>query len=57
MNFSSITENPIVLLTWITAFGMLISLTEATIKIRIEAYANHKRRKRMIDTLYPKKLA
>ena len=36
MNFSSIHENPIVLLTWVTAIGMILSLIEATLKIKIE---------------------
>ena len=57
MNFSTIHENPILFLTWVTAIGMLISLIEATLKIRIENYNNIKRRERMIRNLYPKKLA
>ena len=57
MNFSSIHENPIVLLTWITAIGMILSLIEATIKIKYENYNNIKRRERLIRNLYPKKLA
>jgi len=57
MNFSSINENPIILLSWITAFGMFISLIEATLKIKIENYNNLKKRERFIKSLYPKKLA
>ena len=57
MNFSSINDNPITLLAWVTAFGMFISLIEATLKIKIESYHNFKRRERMIRSLYPKKLA
>ena len=57
MNFSSIHENPIVFLTWVTAIGMILSLIEATLKIKIENYNNVKRRERLIRSLYPKKLA
>ena len=57
MNFSSIHENPIVLLTWVTAIGMILSLIEATIKIKFETYINLKRRERLIRSLYPKRLA
>ena len=57
MNFSSIHENPIVFLTWVTAIGMLLSLIEATLKIKFENYLNIKRRERLIRSLYPKKLA
>ena len=57
MNFSSIHENPIVFLTWVTAIGMILSLIEATLKIKFEIYNNVKRRERLIRNLYPKKLA
>tara|TARA_B100000963_G_scaffold339667_1_gene337588 strand:- start:97 stop:270 length:174 start_codon:yes stop_codon:yes gene_type:complete len=57
MNFSKIHENPVLFLTWVTAIGMLISLIEATLKIRIENYNNIKRRERLVRSLYPKKLA
>jgi len=57
MNFSSIHENPIVFLTWVTAIGMILSLIEATLKIKFENYINIKRRERLIRNLYPKKLA
>ena len=57
MNFSTIHENPIVFLTWVTAIGMILSLIEATLKIKIENYNNEKRRERLIRSLYPKKLA
>ena len=57
MNFHSIHENPIVFLTWVTAIGMILSLIEATLKIKFENYSNIKRRERMIRSLYPKKLA
>jgi len=57
MNFSTIHENPIILLTWVTAIGMLLSLIEATLKIKFENYNNLKRRERLIKNLYPKNLA
>ena len=57
MNFSAIHENPIVFLTWGTAIGMILSLIEATLKIKFENYNNIKRRERLIRNLYPKKLA
>ena len=57
MNFSTIHENPIVFLTWVTAIGMILSLIEATLKIKFENYINIKKRERLIRNLYPKKLA
>ena len=57
MNFSTIHENPFLFLTWVTAIGMLKSLIEATLKIKIESYYNFKKKERMIRSLYPKKLA
>ena len=57
MNFSSIHENPIICLSWVTAIGMILSLIEATLKIKFENYNNTKRRERLIRSLYPKKLA
>ena len=57
MNFSLIHENPILFLTWVTAIGMILSLIEASLKIKFENYNNIKRRERLIRSLYPKKLA
>ena len=57
MNFSSIHENPFVFLTWVTEIGMILSLIEATLKIKFENYNNIKRRERLIRNLYPKNLA
>tara|TARA_Y100000589_G_C26934247_1_gene539640 strand:- start:527 stop:700 length:174 start_codon:yes stop_codon:yes gene_type:complete len=57
MDFSTIHENPVLFFAWVTAIGMLISLVEATLKIKIEHYNNFKKRKRLIESLYPKKLA
>ena len=57
MNFSTIHENPIIFLSWVTAIGMILSLIEATIKIKFEIHNNLKRRERLVRNLYPKKLA
>ena len=57
MNFSTINENPIIFLSWVTAIGMFASLIEATLKIKFESYNNFKRREKLIRNLYPKKLA
>ena len=57
MNFSTIHENPIIFLTWVTAIGMILSLIEATLKIKVENYNNIKKREQLIRNLYPKKLA
>ena len=57
MNFSTIHENPIIFLSWVTAIGMILSLIEATIKIKFEHYINIKRREKLIRSLYPKELA
>ena len=57
MNFSSIHENPVLFLTWVTAIGMILSLIEATLKIKFENYNNLKRRERLVRSLSPKKLA
>ena len=57
MNTLSIHENPIIFLTWVTAIGMILSLIEATLKIKFEYYSNIKRRERLLRNLYPKKLA
>ena len=57
MNFSTIHENPIIFLTWVTAIGMILSLIEATLKVKFENYNNRKIRERLIRNLYPKKLA
>tara|TARA_Y100001978_G_scaffold69738_1_gene62627 strand:+ start:323 stop:496 length:174 start_codon:yes stop_codon:yes gene_type:complete len=57
MDFSTIHENPILFLSWVTAIGMILSLIEATLKIKFENYHNIKKRERLIKNLYPKKLA
>ena len=57
MNCREIHENPIIFLSWVTAIGMILSLIEATLKIKFENYNNIKRRERLLRSLYPKKLA
>ena len=57
MNFSEIPENPFIFLSWVTAIGLFISLTEATIKIKLDKRNSNRRRIELINSLYPKKLA
>ena len=57
MNFSEIPENPFIFLSWVTAIGLFISLSEATIKIKIEKRNSYRKRLELINNLYPKKLA
>ena len=57
MNFSEIPENPFIFLTWVTVIGMFISLSEATIKIKLEKRNFNRKRVELIESLYPKKLA
>ena len=57
MNFSEIPENPFIFLSWVTAIGLFISISEATIKIRLEKRDVYRKRLEVINSLYPKKLA
>ena len=57
MNFSEIPENPFIFLSWVTAIGLFVSLTEATIKIKLEKRNTYRKRVELINSLYPKKLA
>jgi len=57
MNFSEIPENPFIFLSWVTAIGLFISLSEATIKIKLEKRNSYRKRLELINNLYPKKLA
>ena len=57
MNFSEIPENPFIFLSWVTAIGLFVSLSEATIKIKLERRNSYKKRIELINSLYPKKLA
>ena len=57
MDFSEIPENPFIFLTWVTDIGLFISLSEATIKIKLEKRNNYRKRLEIINNLYPKKLA
>ena len=56
MNFSEITENPFIFLSWVTAIGLFISISEATIKIKLEKRNNHRERVSLINSLQPKNL-
>ena len=56
MNFSEIPENPLIFLSWVTALGLFLSLTEATIKIKFEKISSNRRRQELISSLYPKNL-
>ena len=57
MNFSEIPENPFIFLSWVTAIGLFISLSEATIKIKLEKRNINRKRLEIINSLYPKELA
>ena len=54
MNFSEIPENPLVFLSWVTALGLFLSLTEATLKIKFEKIISMQKRQEFINSLYPK---
>ena len=54
MNFSEIPENPLIFLSWVTALGLFLSLTEATLKIRFEKMNSIRKRQSLINNLYPK---
>ena len=54
MNFSEIPENPFIFLSWVTALGLFISLTEATLKIKYEKINSINKRQALISNLYPK---
>ena len=54
MNFSEIPENPLIFLSWVTALGLFLSLTEATLKIKLEKISSLQKRQELIDSLYPK---
>ena len=56
MNFSEIPENPFIFLSWVTALGLFLSLTEATIKIRFEKISSIRKREALVSNLYPKNL-
>ena len=54
MNSSEIPENPLIFLSWVTALGLFLSLTEATLKIKFEKLNSLQKRQDFIDSLYPK---
>ena len=57
MDFSEIPEKPFLFLSWVTAFGFFLGLTEATIKIKVERINSIRKRHELINNLYPKNLA
>ena len=57
MNFSEIPENSLIFLSWVTAVGLFLSLTEATIKIKFEKVNSFRKKQALISNLYPKNLA
>ena len=57
MDFSGIPENPFFFLSWVTALGFFLSLTEATFRIKIEKGISMRKREESISKLYPKELA
>ena len=54
MNFTEIPENPLIFLSWVTALGLFLSLTEATLKIKFEKINSLQKKQEFIDSLYPK---
>ena len=54
MNFSEIPEKSLIILSWITALGLFLSLTEATLKIKFEKIDSIRKRQEYINRLYPK---
>ena len=56
MNFSEIPENPLIFLSWVTALGLFLSLTEATLKIKFEKINSIQKKQELINNLYPKNL-
>ena len=57
MIFSEIQENPFIFLYWVSGIGLFISLSEATIKIKLEKRNSYRKRLELINNLYPKELA
>ena len=55
MNSSLIYENHFLILLWVTAIGLFISLTEATLKIKFEKINSINKKQALINNLYPKK--
>ena len=56
MNFSEIPENPLIFLSWVTALGLFLSLTEATLKIKFEKIDSIQKKQALINSLHPKNL-
>ena len=56
MSLSEIPENPLIFLSWVTALGLFLSLTEATLKIKFEKINSLQKKQELINSLYPKNL-
>ena len=54
MNFSEIPENSFIFLSWVTALGLFLSLTEATLRLKFEKINSLRKRQQLINSLYPK---
>ena len=54
MYFSEVPENLFIFLSWVTALGLFLSLTEATIKIKFQKIDSIRKRQDLINNLYPK---
>jgi len=49
MNFTEVPENPFIFLSWVTALGLFLSLSEATIKIKLEKRNSYRKRLELIN--------
>ncbi len=56
MNLNEVYENHFIIILWFTTIGLVISLTEATIRIKYDQYLEIKKREKLIKSLYPKEL-
>ena len=56
MNLNEVYENHFIIILWFTTIGLVISLTEATIRIKHDQYLEIKKREKLIKSLYPKEL-
>ena len=56
MHLNEVYENHFIIILWFTTIGLVISLTEATIRIKYDQYLEIKKREKLIKSLYPKEL-
>ena len=49
-------ESHISIILWVTTIGLFLSLIEASAKIKYENYLKVKKRKLLVNSLYPKEL-